>query len=318
MDTISRLFDLADPAIVKLWDETNTQLSKTLEYKNLGFADDMASHLNPEFQSVSGHGIAILTPEGQPYSRQDRVQGYKKTLTPEKFTDMATITEEMLRFDLFNAVKTEVVATANSTNQRIDTEAAKIFYLGFGTTNFTGGDGKALFAYDHPATGAGVAVQRNIFQTTEGHLPLTESSLELAAQRLNRLYDNKGVQLAPCRKLKLIVSRENFENAMRITKSDLRQGTANNDLNVWKSMQRITVEVANWIPDTYKTYWFIIDEDRASNMLMAEWGWKPRFDSDNIINNGTKIYTASTMFKMGFCDFRFAFASKGDSTVISS
>jgi hypothetical protein len=39
------------------------------------------------------------------------------------------------------------------------------------------------------------------------------------------------------------------------------------------------------------------------------WGWRPKFDSDNVINNGTKVYTGSTMFRPGFQAWQWVIGS---------
>jgi hypothetical protein len=48
-------------------------------------------------------------------------------------------------------------------------------------------------------------------------------------------------------------------------------------------------------------------------MAYMVWGWKPKFDSDNIVNNGSKIYTASTMFQPGFQAWQWAIGSAATS-----
>ena len=49
--------------------------------------------------------------------------------------------------------------------------------------------------------------------------------------------------------------------------------------------------------------------ERAAQMLYMVWGWRPKFDSDNVVNNGTKIYTASTHFAPGFQAWQWAIGS---------
>ena len=68
----------------------------------------------------------------------------------------------------------------------------------------------------------------------------------------------------------------------------------------------IDLVVANWIPTTYSKYWFVIDLERAAMMTKVVWGWRPKFDDDKVINNGTKVYTGSTMFRPGFQSFQWA------------
>ncbi len=301
MADLQRLFDLADPRVRGIWDEKATQLSTRLEYGMLGLSDTNAEILDSKFENFTGLGIAEQTGEKEPYNREDLNQAYQVTITPVKFTKAIEITEEMLRFNLWPKINNLVGGVANALNARINTDAAKILYLGFGTTFFTGGDAKALFATDHPM-GDGTT-QSN----TLGAIPLSYDNLKTAIQKMDRFYDDKGIQLLPCTKLRLIVARENKERAEEVLRSIGNPDNANRISNVFANgAGSIDLVVANWIPSGYSKYWFIIDLERASMMAKMMWGWRPKFDDDKVINNGTKVYTGSVMFKPGFQSWQWA------------
>lgn len=325
MNTIQTLDAIVAPTVVALFDEANEQISQTLQYKNLGYADYEPSFNAPAFQAISGSTEAVLTLEGEPYSTEDLIQNYKTTITIQKYTKMMLITEETVHWiqkgnkEKIQEFKDVVKACNNGLNAKVDIEAAKLLYLGFGTTFQAGGDGVALYCYNHPSPDTTVAVQRNIFATTEGHLPLTRDNLTLMLQRLNRFKDIRGIQMMKCLKPKLIVARENEENAKQILYSSQGPTTANLGINVMATANsKITYEVADWIPQTtYSTYYFLIDEDRASRMLYMVWGWRPRVNAESNYSNGTLYKAGSVYFKPGFTDWRWTFASKGDNSTIS-
>ena len=304
MADLQRLFDLADPRIRGIWDEKQTQLSTRLEYAKLGLSDVTAEILDSKFENFTGLGIANATGEKEAYNREDLNQAYSVTITPVKFTKAIDITEEMLRFNLWPKINNLVSAVANSLNARINLDAAKIFYLGFGSTFFTGGDGQPLFYASHPM-GDG-SVQSN----TLGTASLSYDNLKLAVQMLDRMYDDKGIQLIPCTKLRLIVARENKERAEEVMRSIGNPDSANRINNVFANGEgSIDLVVANWIPTGYSKYWFVIDLERESYMTKMMWGWRPKFDDDKVVNNGTKVYTGSVMFKPGFTSFQWAVGS---------
>lgn len=308
MADLNRLFDLADPRIRKVWDEKNLQLSTRLEYLKLGFTDWNAEILNSQFENFTGLGIANATGEKEPYGREEIDQAYKVTITPSKFTKAIDISEEMLRFNRWPKINNLVGATANAVNARIDTNAAKIFYLGFGTTFFTGGDALGLFNAAHPNNSS---TNTNTQSNTLGAVQLSYDNLKTAVQNLDRFTDDKGIQLLPCRKLRLVVARENKERAEEVLRSIGNPDNGNRVSNVFANGDGyIDYVVANWIPQTtYSKYWFVIDMERAAQMAYMVWGWKPKFDSDNTVNNGTKIYTASTHFAPGFQAWQFGIGS---------
>lgn len=302
MADLQRLFDLADPRIRGIWDEKQLQLSSRLEYADLGLVDHTAEILDSKFENFTGLGIAQATGEKEPYNREDIAQAYQVTITPQKFTKAIEITEEMLRFNLWPKINNLVGGVANALNARINTDVAKIFYLGFGTTFFTGGDAKALFDTAHPM-GDGST------QSNSGTLPLSYDNLKTTIQAMDRFYDDKSIQLLPCSQLRLIVARENKEKAQEILRSIGNPDSANRVNNVFNNGNGfIDLKVANWIPvTTYSKYWFVVDLERASMMARVVWGWRPKFDDDKVINNGTKVYTGSVMFRPGFQSWQFAY-----------
>lgn len=324
--TIQTLDAIVTPTVVALFDEANEQLSNTLQYKNLGYSDYEPSFNAPAFQAISGSTEAVLTLEGEAYSTEDLIQNYKTTITIQKYTKMMLITEELVHWiqkgnkEKIQEFKDIVHACNNGLNAKVDTEAAKLFYLGFGTTFQAGGDGVSLFAYNHPSPDSSVAVQRNIFATTEGHLPLSKESLTLALQRLNRFKDIRGIQLMKVLKPKLIIARENEENAKQILMSIQGPLTADLGINVMSTANsKITYEVADWIPQTtYSTYWFLTAQERMAKMVYMVWGWRPRVNAESNYSNGTLYKAGSVYFRPGFVDWRWCFASKGDASVISS
>jgi len=303
MADIQRLFDLADPRIRAIWDEKQTQLSTRLDYGDIGLTDHNAEILDSKFENFTGLGIAQATGEKEPYNREDINAGYNVTITPKKFTKAIEITEEMLRFNLWPKINNLVGGVANALNARINTDAAKVLYLGFGTTFLTGGDSKALFATDHPINGT---TQSN----SGGTNPLSYDNLKTAIQAMDRYVDDKGIQLLPCQKLRLIVARENKERAIEVLKSIGNPDSANRLSNVFQTENGlIDLKVAYWIPSGYSKYWFVMDMERANLMAKILWGWKPRFDDDKVINNGTKIYTGSVMFAPGFQSWQWCYGS---------
>ena len=148
-----------------------------------------------------------------------------------------------------------------------------------------------------------------------GTVPLTYDNLKTACQKLDRFYDDKGIQLLPCRKLRLVVARESKERAEEVLRSIGNPDSANRVNNVFNNGEGyIDYVVANYIPSTtYGYYWFVMDTERAFKMAHAVWAWRPKFDDDKVINNGSKVYTGSTMFKMGFSSFQWITGSAATS-----
>jgi len=325
MANIAALDDLVTPAVVQIFDEANMQLSKELRYKNLGFQDYEPTFDTPSFSSISSVAEAVLTLEQQPYDADDVIQGYDVSVTLKKYTKLIPISEETIHWiQKGNKEKAQefrgvVQACANSLNLIVDQLAAKLIYLAHGTTFQTGGDGVALAAYNHPSPDATVSSQRNIFATTEGHLPLSATAIEKARQRMDRFYDLRGVQLMKCRKLKLLIATENEEEAKRILYSSGGPHTPNLGINpIATTYSGITYEVVDYQPSGYSTYWALTCTERMARSVYMVWGWRPRLNTESEYRNGTLLKMGSVYVQPVFTDWRWGFFSKGDGSTISS
>lgn len=237
MANIQTLDSLVNPAVVAIFNEANQQLSNELKYKEMGFVDYEPTFDAPTFNKISSVGEAVLTLEQQPYSQDDVIQGFPVTVKLRKFTKQIPISEETIHWiqkgnkEKVQEFRDVVQAANNSLNQIVDIQAAKIIYLGHTTTFQTGGDGVALFAYNHASTDPSVAIQRNIFTVAETHLALTTPSLTLARQRMDRFYDLRGVQLMKAKDLCIYIATENEENAKTILYSNQGPTTPNLGIN---------------------------------------------------------------------------------------
>jgi hypothetical protein len=121
-----------------------------------------------------------------------------------------------------------------------------------------GGDGKALVATDHPIDGGTVANRPSV------DVDLNESSL-LAGQIAIRtnFKDIAGLKMF-ARGRKLIIPPALEPTAIRLTKTELRPGTANNDVNA-------ILSTAGGIPEGYMVldyltssyYWFLLTNQKG-------------------------------------------------------
>lgn len=316
-DTITRLPDIVDPEIVEIFDQTKAQLSSEMQYGALGFEDYSPSIPDPKFSSISGLSVAQLTLEGNPYSAEDRTQGYDVQITVQKWTKMCTYTEELIHWimegnkEKAQEFRESVEAVNQSLYERVDTQAARLLYLAHGVVHQTGGDAVSLANAAHPSTEPGVGTQRNIPPTAEGHVPLSYGALVNARNRINRFYDLKGVQLKRSRNLKLLIPIELEDTAKRLLFSPKLPGT---DLNDNNTLSGITYQVVEWQTSSYSSYWALVDPERMKRSVKMIWGWKPRVMAETEYKNGTFYKPGSVYVQSGFRDWHWGYFSKGDSS----
>lgn len=146
--------------------------------------------------------------------------------------------------------------------------AADLFNTGTTYDTTTGGDGKALFATDHPIDGSTVA-----------NRPSTDLSLNEAAIYSGliqcRQFKNQAGLKKPAKGRKLIVPIQLEFAACRLTRSELRPDTANNDVNAVFSMNALPDGYMAWDYLTSATNWFIKTDQECLNYMQ-----RVAFESD--------------------------------------
>jgi hypothetical protein len=310
---------------------TTGELNQYNELSGLELFREFSSDV-PEAKAstISGPGRGSLTLETQPYAQNDRYKGYSMTLRLDKFTSLLSFSEEAMHFlakaqsskqamELNDSVDNAVLALYENWNE----EHAKVFYLGFGTTNLTGGDAVALFSEAHPTRKSGVGNQANTFGTGDTHRVFSAANLVDAIDKMARFKDHNGVQFRRSRRLRVVCSPEISSTVIQAIDSIYGPSTANLGLSTASSsflakrgITDIQPTVLPNIPTAYKNYWFVVDLDRAQKMAYRAVAWRPRMASDTEVENGTMNNACSTLLGFHWGHWAWCFGSKGDATSI--
>lgn len=123
-----------------------------------------------------------------------------------------------------------------------------------------GGDGVALLSVSHPIDGS---VNANTFATQQD---LNEGSLENATIAIQQFKDQAGLKIF-ARGRKLIVPIQLQYTAERLLKSELRPGTANNDVNALLNSGAIPegYQVMNYLTSSFA--WYVRTSEEGLNYL---------------------------------------------------
>jgi len=154
-----------------------------------------------------------------------------------------------------------------------------------------GGDGKALCATDHPIDGTTVANRPSV------DTDLNEASLlnGMISVRTN-FRDQAGLKIF-ARARKLVVPPTQEPTAIRLTKTELRPGTADNDVNAILSTSGGLSE--SYVVNDYLTNannWFLltnIDGLAYMSRVSFETDMLPDFITDNLLVKGYERYSFS-------------------------
>ena len=208
-----------------------------MEYKRYGeehkeiFETENSDRSFEEEVKLAGFGAAPTKAEGAAIAYDSAQEAFTARYTHETVAMGFSITEEAIEDNLYDSLSsryTKALARAMAYTKQV--KAANILNQGFvGGTNPVYGDGKTLFATDHPLISGGA----NSNRPTVG-ADLNETSLEAAVIQIAAWTDERGLLLAAKPK-KLIIPPSLMFVATRLLETENRVGTADNDLNALKS-----------------------------------------------------------------------------------
>lgn len=273
---------------------------------------------NEQVSGVAGPGYGTLTVEGQEYGENEMYREYPVSATLRKYSSKLSWTEEDLHwFSKANQQKRVNKIGEISSNAlrplvgNVNRDIAKLIYLSFGTTFFTGGDAVSLVNAAHPIRATGST------QSNTATAAFAASSLRTAIDAMNRFQGQNGVQLGKVRRFALVGGIEQEASFQQVLDSMYGPGNANLGLQTSSRAQfsargvQASYIILPEIPSTYSAYWWVIDLDRAVNRLFLGWGWKPRVASETIPGNGTFEMDASTLVAPFAMGWQFIYGSNG-------
>ena len=252
---------------------------------------------------LSGFANAAVKSEGAAVTFDTANETFTSRYTHETVALAFAITEEAIEDNLYDRIATRYTkALARSMAQTKQIKAANVLNNGF-DSSFPGGDGKELFATDHPTQSAGTLA--NELSTSAD---LSETSLEQAMIDIAAFKDERGFKIA-ARGLKLIIPSELQFTAERILRSPARVGTADNDLNALSSKGMLPqgYVVNNYLTDTDA---FFIKTDVPNGMKMFNRAnLKTAMEGD--FDTGNVRYKARERYSFGVSDPRGIFGVEG-------
>ena len=251
---------------------------------------------------LSGFANAAVKSEGAAVTFDSAQEAFTSRYTHETVALAFAITEEAIEDNLYDTIATRYTkALARSMANTKQIKGANVLNNGF-SSSFPGGDGKELFAADHPSQSGD---QKNELSTSAD---LSETSIEQALIDIAAFTDERGLKIA-ARGMKLIIPSELQFTAERIMKSPARVGTADNDLNAVASKGMIPqgYVVNNFLTDTDA---FFIKTDVPNGLKMFERAaMKTAMEGD--FDTGNVRYKARERYSFGFSDWRGMFGSPG-------
>ena len=258
-----------------------------------------------EETKLSGFSAAPVKNEGSAIAYDNAQEAWSTRYTHETIALGFSITEEAIEDNLYDSLSaryTKALARAMAYTKQV--KAASVLNNGF-SASYPGGDGKALFATDHPLVSGGTNSN-----TPSTQVDLNETSLEAAVIQIAAWTDERGLLIAAKPK-KLVIPPALMFVAKRLLDTELRVATADNDINAIKQMGAI--------PEGYTVNHFFTDPNAWFLTTDVPNGLKhfermPLSNSmDGDFDTGNVRYKARERYSFGWSDPLGMWGSSGSS-----
>ncbi|OUW60807.1 MAG: hypothetical protein CBD63_02865 [Candidatus Pelagibacter sp. TMED203] len=249
-----------------------------------------------------GFGAAPTKAEGAMISYDSGREGFVSRYVHETVALAFAITEEAEEDGLYGSLGAKYArALARSMQHTKEIKGANIFNNA--TTTSVGGDGQALMNGSHPLGGGGTA--SNILATPAD---LSETSLETLLVQISQAVDDRSIPIALSGR-KLAVPPGLIFIAERIIKSNLRPGTADNDINAMRNMGMIPEGVVVNQRFTNPDQYFILTDCPDGMKHFVRSPIKKAVEGD--FESGNLRYKCRERYSFGFTDWRGVYGSEG-------
>lgn len=269
---------------------------------------------------VAGPGNLVRKDEGDNVSRGARVKLYNTEYVHITFGKTIEVTMEAMEDNEWSEKLNEAKMLTRRGVTTLERNFFQIFNDGFSVTDSNSnypvaryGDGKALFSTAHPRKDGGTA-QSNASATG---IALSETNLQVGRLALQRQLQDDGTPMDTMGKMILVTGLSLEKLAVEITKSDLRSGTANNDINYYEGVgvDVLTCKYLDAVLGGSDTAWFLVMPEIAKLKMFER---KPLTnESDTDFDNKNFKFSIVTRWSVGFSDWRGMWGSKGDGQAYS-
>jgi hypothetical protein len=282
-----------------------------LEYQKYGeehkeiYETETSERSFEEEVKLSGFSAAPVKNEGSAIAYDNAQEAFTARYTHETIALGFSITEEAIEDNLYDSLSsryTKALARAMSYTKQV--KAAAVLNQGFtGAGNPTYGDGQVLFSTAHPLVSGGV----NSNRPTTG-ADLNETSLEAAVIQIAAWTDERGLLIA-AKPRKLIVPPALMFVATRLLETELRVGTADNDINAIRNNGSIPegYTVNHFLTDT--NAWFLTTDVPNGLKHFVRTPMQTSMDGD--FDTGNVRYKARERYSFGVSDPLGMFGSPG-------
>jgi hypothetical protein len=257
-----------------------------------------------EETKLSGFTAAPVKNEGSAIAYDNGQEAWTARYTHETIAMGFSLTEEAIEDNLYDSLSGRYTkALARSMAYTKQVKAANVINNGFLAGQYAGGDGVALFSTQHPLISGGVNSN-----TPSTQSDLNETSLENAVIQIAAWTDERGLLIA-AKPRKLVVPPALQFVATRLLETELRVGTADNDINAIKNNGSIPegYTVNHFLTDS--NGWYLTTDVPNGMKHFVRTPMSTGMDGD--FDTGNVRYKARERYSFGYSDPLGMFGSSG-------
>tara|TARA_R110002124_G_scaffold261764_1_gene427694 strand:+ start:3693 stop:4592 length:900 start_codon:yes stop_codon:yes gene_type:complete len=249
---------------------------------------------------LAGFGNAPTKSEGSAVSYDAASQQWTARYQHETVALAFSITEEAEEDGQYGSIASRYTkALARSMASTKELKAANVLNL---ATSTTGGDGVSLLNTAHPTQHGN---QSNTLATAAD---LSETSLESVLIQISDMKDDRGLRIAAMG-TQLVIPTSYVFAAERLLESQLRTGTADNDINAIKSGGYLPKGSHVMRRLTDNDQWFVTTDVPDGLKMFQRSPMKKGMEGD--FETGNVRYKVRERYSFGFTDWRGIFGSEG-------
>ena len=291
-----------------LWPGVKTWYGRQYNEHKEEFPDlydmDTSGKAYEELVELTGFGLAPVKHQGRGVTYDSETQGTISRLTHVVYGLGYIVTEEELEDNLYMIVsKRRARALAFSLRQTKENVAANPYNRAW-NSSYVGGDGVELISTSHPTKSGNQSNQLTI------GADICESAGEDLIIQIMGATNSRGlkINLMP---QSLHVHRSDWFEANRIYKSVLQNDTANNAVNVLKTLNAFPkgIKVNHYFSDA--DAWFIRTNTPSSTGMVGLIRRPMKFTRDNDFDTGNAKAKATERYVFGWGDWRGLYGSPG-------
>jgi len=293
--------------------DTDTEKNKDDELVKALFNVKKSKKFGEKQGSMTEFGNFVEVSEGDNAIQDDIQMGFSKLIEHVQFIKGFTCTREakddgnidMMKAAAANFVRSYKRSRAQFASDCLTTEGTTFTYGGK-TYDKTTGDGKGLFATDHPGKRTGVAVQSNVFTNPFG----SNATMLYTLANIGRNFKNQSGNVMGY-EFDTIVLPGNVPDledlCKRIIHSSQIVGSNNNDINTQKGNWKLVID-HRWIAATGTKPYIILSSEAQRELNAGVFFDRVALDVANEvdINSRNLKWSGYARWSAGFYDWRFA------------